>query len=152
MISNISNLTLETFVKEILSLIISFSVGIFIITYLFNLPSKITGDYDIVYEYYIKNFIKSIPADLFFVFVYFVIAGIFMKFFNLKSDIDKLMTVALTTIILTGLACYYFKSNKLTDSFFSRWFHSVGYSSIIYDVLLLVFIYACFLFIKRKIQ
>tara|TARA_Y100001936_G_scaffold69170_1_gene68144 strand:+ start:252 stop:710 length:459 start_codon:yes stop_codon:yes gene_type:complete len=152
MISNISNLTLETFVKEILSLIISFSVGIFIITYLFNLPSKITGDYDIVYEYYIKNFIKSIPADLFFVFVYFVIAGIFMKFFNLKSDIDKLITVALTTIILTGLACYYFKSNKLTDSFFSRWFHSVGYSSIIYDVLLLVFIYACFLFIKRKIQ
>ena len=152
MISNISNLTLETFVKEILSLIISFSVGIFIITYLFNLPSKITGDYDIVYEYYIKNFIKSIPADLFFVFVYFVIAGIFMKFFNLKSDIEKLMTVAFTTIILTGLACYYFKSNKLTDSFFSRWFHSVGYSSIIYDVLLLVFIYACFLFIKRKIQ
>ncbi len=152
MISNISNLTPENFVKEILALIIAFSVGIFIITYLFNLPSKITGDYDIVYEYYIKNFIKSIPADLFFVFVYFVIAGIFMKFFNLKSDIEKLITVALTTIILTGIACYYFKSNKLTDSFFSRWFHSVGYSSIIYDVLLLVFIYACFLFIKRKIQ
>jgi hypothetical protein len=105
-----------------------------------------------VNEYYIKNFVTSIPADLFFVFVYFLLAGFFMKFLEIKSRLGKIITVALTTILLTGLACYYFKSQKLSNSFFSRWFHSVGYSSVVYDVILLCFIYLCFIFIKDKIQ
>jgi len=152
MISNISNLTFNMFLKEIISLLLSFSVGIFIITYLFNLPSKITGDYKIVNEYYIKNFMTSIPADLFFVFIYFLLAGFFMKILEIKTRVGKILTVGLTTILLTGLACYYFRSEKLSDSFFSRWFHSVGYSSVVYDVILLCFIYLCFIFIKDKIQ
>ena len=152
MISNISNLTINQILKELLVLILSFGTGIVIITYILNLPAIITGNSDIVEEYYLKNFMTSILADLFFVFVYFLIAGFVMKFFKTKENFDKLVIVALTTIMLTGLACFYFRSNKLTNSFFSRWFHSVGYLSVVYDVILLCFIYACFLFIKNTLE
>tara|TARA_B100000963_G_C22569078_1_gene645126 strand:+ start:475 stop:945 length:471 start_codon:yes stop_codon:yes gene_type:complete len=150
MISNISNLTLDLIIKELVVLILSFCVGIVLITYILNLPTKITGNREIVEEYYLKNFVTSIPADLFFVFIYFLIAGFVMRVFEIKEDITKLIVVGITTAILTGLACYYFISKKLTTGFFSRWFHSVGYLSAIYDVVLLVFIYAIFLFIKNK--
>lgn len=144
--------TINTFTKELLSLIIAFCVGIFTITYLLNLPGLITGNYNIVNEYYIKNFITSIPTDFFFVLVYFLTAGIFIKILKINSNISKTLIVGLITILLTGIACYYFKSRKLTNNFFSRWFHSVGYSSVVYDLILLVFIYICFLFIKNKIN
>ena len=68
------------------------------------------------------------------------------------EDLQKLIIVAITTAVLTGIACFYFTNKKLTGSFFSRWFNSVGYLSVIYDVILLVFIYAIFLFILNKIK
>ena len=70
---------INIFTKELLSLIIAFCVGIFTITFLLNLPGLITGNYNIVNEYFIKNFITSIPADFFFVLVYFLTAGIKIK-------------------------------------------------------------------------
>lgn len=152
MITNISNLTINLFLKQLLVLILSFSVGIVLLTYIFNLPAEITGDTKIVEEYYLQNFMTSIPADLFFVFVYFLIAGLVMKFFEIEKDLHKLIVVAITTAVLTGIACFYFTNKKLTGSFFSRWFNSVGYLSVIYDVILLVFIYAIFLFILNKIK
>ena len=86
MISNISNLTINQILKELLVLILSFGTGIVIITYILNLPAIITGNSNIVEEYYLKNFMTSIPADLFFVFIYFLIAGFVMKFFKTKEQ------------------------------------------------------------------
>ena len=81
--------TVNTFTKELLSLIIAFCVGIFIITYLLNLPGLITGNYNIVNEYYIKNFITSIPADFFFVFIYFLTALQLRSFFSNRGSIAE---------------------------------------------------------------
>jgi hypothetical protein len=106
----------------------------------------------IVNEYYITNFTKSIPLDFLFIFIYFTFAGIFMRIFNLKSIISKLFTIAIITFLVTGFFYIYFTSYEETDTFFSRWFHTVGYSSIIYDVILLTFIYLIFLYYKNKLN
>ena len=139
---------IKDLVKELLFLIIAFCVGIFFLTYLLNLPGLVTGKQKIVDEYYKTNFITNVPLDLFFILLYFLVAYLVMILLKVKSDGGKLLTVAVVTALLTGFFCYYFTSKKMTTSFFSRWFNTVGYSSIIYDVILLVFIYAVYLFMR----
>ena len=48
--------------KDCLLYTISFSVGIFIITYLLNIPTVVSGEKNIIDEYYIKNFVTNIPC------------------------------------------------------------------------------------------
>ena len=72
-----------------------------------------------------------------------------MKKFNIKKFSEKLLTVAITTAVLTGGFCYYFINKPKTNLFFSRWFHSVKYSSVVYDVLLLGFNYYLFEFLLK---
>ena len=138
-------------VKELFLLIISFCVGIFLLTYLINLPGIVTGKQEIVDEYYKKNFITNVPMDLFFILCYFLVAYLVMLFFKIKKDWAKLITVGIVTAFLTFIFCYYFINKPKTSSFFSRWFNTVGYSSVIYDVILLVFIYGIYLYLKKYI-
>ena len=100
-----------------------------------NLPKLVTGEEKIVKEYYIEKFPSSIIYDFLIYFYLLFYSGFFMRILNAKNNIYKLIIVGLTTIMLTGYACYYFTSRKMTSSFFSRWFHTVKYSSVIYDEL-----------------
>lgn len=152
MITNLDKITLKNIYEELTIFILSTSGGLLFLTYLINLPKLITGEEKIVKEYYIERFPSSVIYDFLFIFIYFIIAGIFMKILKAKNNIFKLIIVGLTTIILTGYACYYFTSRKMTSAFFSRWFHAVKYSSVIYDVILLVFIYYFFLYYKNKLK
>ena len=140
------------YISKIINYTISFSVGIFIITYLFRLPYYLTGKNKIVNEYYIDNFAKNIPMDYIFVLIYLCIACLFIKHFKIKDTLQKIIVVALTTILITGGFMFYFTSTKMTNNFFSRWFHNVGWKSIIYDTILLCFIYYIYLYIEREIQ
>ena len=138
-------------VKELFLLIISFCVGIFLLTYLINLPGIVTGKQEIVNEYYRKNFITNVPMDLFFILCYFLVAYLVMLFFKIKKNWAKLITVGIVTAFLTSIFCYYFINKPQTTSFFSRWFNTVGYSSVVYDVILLVFIYGIYLYLKKYV-
>ena len=152
MITNLDKITFKKIYEELIILIISTSCGLLFLTYLINLPKLVTGEDKIVKEYYIERFPGSVIYDFLFILIYFIIAGIFMRILKAKNNIYKLIIVGLTTIMLTGYACYYFTSRKMTSSFFSRWFHTVKYSSVIYDVILLVFIYFLFLYYKNKLK
>lgn len=139
-------------VKELLLLIIAFCVGLFLLTYVINLPGIITGKQKIVDEYYRKNFITNVPLDLFFILCYFLVAYLVMLLLKVKKNWVKLAIVAIVTAVLTIFFCYYFTSKPLTESFFSRWFNTVGYSSAIYDVILLVFIYGIYLYLNKYVS
>lgn len=139
------------YIKNLLMYIISFCVGVFTITYLLKVPHLITGNSDIVNEYYLSNFTKNLPLDFLFVLLYFLFGHIFIRFFNIEKNSTKILIIALCTVILTGGFCYYFTSRKQTTNFFSKWFHTVGYSSILYDVLLLVSIYIIYLYLDKLI-
>ena len=138
--------------KELLLLIIAFCVGVFLLTYVINLPGLVTGKQKIVDEYYRKNFITNVPLDLFFILCYFLVAYLVMLLLKVKKNWAKLLTVAIVTALLTFFFCYHFTSKPVTKSFFSRWFNTVGYSSVIYDVILLVFIYGVYLYLKKYIS
>lgn len=139
-------------IKELIEFIISFSFVLFIVTFLLKIPQNITNNPKLVNEYYFKNFKTSVPLDFILVYIYLQIAFLFNYILNIDKFEYKLLSVAFITMILTGGFCYYYLSIKKTNNFFSRWFHSVKYKSIIYDVILLTFTYACMNYIKRMVD
>lgn len=143
---------MKNILSNLIKFLIAFCSGIFIITYLIRLPFILANNNEIVNEYYIENFIQNIPLDLFFIICYFLVAKLIISFLKITDFHIKLLIIAATTAILTGGFCYYFNSYKVSSNFFSRWFHTVGYSSVIYDVVLLSFIYWIYMYLESIIN
>lgn len=135
--------------ENLVSYILSASFSTVLLVYFLKLPYYITGYKDIVNEYYGQNFGSSIPLDLFYITIYFAVSMYFMKVFKAKNFAERLLTVVITTAVLTSGFCYYFNNSPKTDSFFSRWFNTVKYSSAVYDVILLGFIYYLYEFLLK---
>ena len=147
MYNNINELS-----KDYLLYTISFSIGIFIITYLLDIPTVVSGQKTIIDEYYVKNFITNIPMDYIFVIVYFFIAYLIIYLLNIENIYIKILIVGLTTALLTGGFTYYFINKPQTNNIYSRWFHSVKYNSITYDTLLITFIYIVYSYLAKKLN
>jgi hypothetical protein len=138
--------------KDCLLYTISFSVGIFIITYLLNIPTVVSGEKNIIDEYYIKNFVTNIPMDYIFVLIYFLIAYLIIYLLNIENIYIKTLIVGLTTALLTFGFTYYFINKPLTNNIYSRWFHTVKYNSITYDTILITFIYIIYSYLIKKLN
>ena len=121
------------------------------LVFVLRLPQYITQKPSIVNEYYFKGFLSNVPLDLFFIFVYLQIALLVAKLLQIKSETSIVLIVAIITFFITSGFCLYFQSYPMTKSFFSRWFHQVGYSSAIYDVILLVVTYITYRLIQKTI-
>lgn len=126
--------------------------GLFLITYLLEIHHLVTGNREIVNKYYLENFSNNIPLDFFFIIVYFIIGNYIIDYLKITDVKNKLLTIGTTTALITGGFYIYFTNSPVTKNFFSIWFHTVGKTSIVYDVILLVFIYAIILWLKRKIN
>ena len=99
-----------------------------------------------------ENFSNNIPLDFFFIIIYFIIGNYIIDYLKITDAKNKLLTIGVTTALITGGFYIYFTNSPVTKNFFSIWFHTVGKTSIVYDVILLVFIYAIILWLKRKIN
>ena len=142
----------DELLKDYLLYTISFSVGIFIITYVLNIPTIVSGKKNIINEYYLQNFVTNIPMDYIFVLVYFLIAYLIIYLFKIDNIYFKTLIVALTTAALTYGFTYYFINKPLTNNIYSRWFHAVGYNSITYDTILITFIYLIYHYMLNKLN
>ena len=152
MFINLESYTVSTLLKESLAFLLAFCVGAFVLIYILNIPAMITQKPKLVNEYYFKNFTKNLPLDFLLVFLYFLVIGLVFKIFNVKCAVYKLLLVALITLLISGFFMVYFTSKPKTKNFFSIWFHSVGFTGVVYDIILLTVIYSVFLYIKRKVE
>ena len=84
---------LNELLKDCLLYTISFSVGIFIITYVLNIPTLVSGQKNIIDEYYIKNFVTNISMDYIFVLIYFLIAYLIVYLLNIENIYIKTLIV-----------------------------------------------------------
>jgi len=137
--------------KDLLAFVMACMVTLFVLVFVLRLPQYITQKPSIVNEYYFKGFLSNVPLDLFFIFVYLQIALLVAKLLQIKSETSIVLIVAIITFFITSGFCLYFQSYPMTKSFFSRWFHQVGYSSAIYDVILLVVTYITYRLIQKTI-
>ena len=137
--------------KDLLGFVMACMVTLFVLVFVLQVPQHITQKPSIVNEYYFKGFLSNVPMDLFFIFVYLQIALLVAKLLQIKSETSIVLIVAIITFFITSGFCLYFQSYPMTKSFFSRWFHQVGYSSAIYDVILLVVTYITYRLIQKTI-
>jgi len=119
--------------------------------YTLKLPTIITGDTDLVNEYYYQNIVNTFVLDFILIAAYLGIASGVMKLYNTTETADNMIIVMIVTICISGLFLLYFRND--TTSFFGRWFNAVGYYAIVYDVFLCVCVYVlyeCFVSIINK--
>ena len=138
--------------KEFIIFFYAYSFSMVFLVYLLQLPVLITNEKNIVNIYYIKNFTKTFFMDFFFIIIYFLIACQIASYFNITSIPYKLLVIVLTTIFLTGSFLFLFTSFKKNNSLFSQWFHNATYKTVIYDVVLLSFIYLIYEYIHNLLQ
>jgi len=138
------------YLTKLLSFTISFCTGLVLVTYLLGVPQIVTGNEEIVGEYYEKNYLSNVPLDYLFVSAYLLVSYLFIYLLKLEGKSEQIVTVGITTAVLTSFFCLYFKSKSRTSSFFARWFNTVGYTSVLYDVILLIVIFIIYLMLEKK--
>lgn len=138
------------YLTKLLSFTISFCTGLVLVTYLLGVPQIVTGNEKIVEEYYEKNYLSNVPLDYLFVSAYLLVSYLFIYLLKLEGKSEQIVTVGITTAVLTSFFCLYFKSKSRTSSFFAKWFNTVGYTSALYDVILLVVIFIIYLMLEKK--
>jgi len=132
--------------------LVSFFVTTFLVIYVLNVPTLITGNKTLVKEYYYKKYLSSLILDLFLIFIYLLCAHVIYTFLELKNILSKLGVVILVTLAISGLFGYYFLSKPMDSSFFSRWFHSVKYWAVLYDIILLSCAYLIFMYMEKLVN
>lgn len=130
---------------------ISFAICFVVLIYIGRMPQLITGNPNkIVDEYYLSDAPKALLSDFVFVAIYLGIAMFLARVFKVNQLATQTFIVAATTCLLTAFFCILFQNRPLDNSsFFSRWFHSVGFKSVLYDV---VIVCAIFVIMKLLLQ
>lgn len=127
------------------SFIGAYLIVLLVLVYGFRLPWRLTGYASIVDEYYLQRWKTSIWLDFVFIALYFGFAYIVWTALDLTRVPQQLTVVVGCTLFLTAAFCFYFRRTPIdSKQFFSRWFHTVGYRSVVYDVLLLGTIFVVF--------
>ena len=136
----------------LLKYIIAFCVGLFVITYVLKVPFLIAGKFNIVNDYYIKNFKINVPLDELFTMIYLLIFEWICKKIKLEKKEKKTIFLALLTGLITFSFCFYYLNKPKKNDMFSKWYHTVGYKSAIYDIMLVVTIYLLMMYLDKVIQ
>ncbi len=123
-----------------------------IFIYGLNLPKLVTGNVGLVKEYYYDNYMSSFLLDVVLIAVYLGIAYTVSGFLKISSFVGEWAMVLMVTLLISGGFYLYFLSTPLTNMFFSRWFHSVKYKAVIYDMILVSSVFAIKKFLDHKLE
>ena len=133
--------------SQLISFIYAYAFSNVFLVYFLKLPLLISNQKEIVKEYYAQNFNSTFFLDFFLILIYLLVACFFTNLFNIKTIPMKFIVVVLSTILLTGSFMLYFTSREITNKFWSRWFHLSGYRSVLYDSILVSFVYLIYEYI-----
>ena len=140
--------------KVVLNYTMAYFFTMFLIVYLLKIPFYLDADdngNNLVEEYYINNYVKYVIFDYFLILAYILVAYLFIKLFNIKCDTNKILIVIITTIIISASFGAYFINTEKSSSFFSRWFHTVGYMAVLYDIILVGMVYIVYNYMNNNV-
>lgn len=134
---------LNPIAKNTLTYISAFVITLLVLVYIVRLPYLLTGANDLVNEYYVQHGAVNIPLDFLLCSLYFLVAYVVFWSVGVRSHevAQRTVLIALVTIGISGFFLWYLTTKPPSSSFFSRWFHRVGWSGVLYDVLLLTVLY-----------
>ena len=101
----------------------AFFIGTFVVVYLLKIPNLITGENDLIKEYYYDNFVKSTLIDIIVFFIYLSIGMYIINKIKINNNlIHKISIIFITTFIISFVFYIIFINNPINETFFSRWF------------------------------
>ena len=131
---------------EVIMFLKSFVISTLILIYIFNLPKYITNNENLVNEYYFSDkTIQMLILDVFLISIYFFISITIINQLKIENFWTKVLICMMTTFIISFTFYKYFLSKPLGESFFSRWFYTVGEKAVLYDVVFLSLMFIIFL-------
>ena len=131
--------------ESFLIYILSFCISYIVFVYGLRLPYRITNNHPIIDEIYMKRAHYMLPLDAFFIYTYIKTAFYIGSYFDIKTLFNKIILISIVTLLLTCTFCYYFRSSQINpNNIFSRWFHNIGYSSVIYDIIIVNIVYVVY--------
>jgi hypothetical protein len=137
-------------IKYITSYTLAFVIIQIILNYVLKIPHKITGESELINEYYIDNIKSSLLLDYFLILFYIFLAYTIIYFTNTDNNTIKLYIITITSFTTSLIAITYILSQPKNDSFFSRLFYASGYRLSINDVIIVVTTYLLTTFIIDK--
>lgn len=142
------------YTKIIFSYTISYIVLNLIFIYLLNLPQIITKDKkNLIQYYYYDNFYYVIIFDYFLIAFYLLFNYYLIKKFKFTKLYQQILVNIFGTLLISGFFLYYFLSKPLNKNiFFSKWFYSVKWRAVYYDILLVVICFIMYKFIYNRIK
>ena len=136
---------------RIASFIISLSVATFVLVYIVDLPTLLTGETTLVTEYYYKDFTRSFFLDIAVVSVYLFMGESIASVLELKSEVSHITCIILTAGVISSLFYLLFSSGWRKGSFFHRWFAAAGATAIVYDMIIVGSVYSIMLVLDKLI-
>ena len=140
------------FQRCVFSYLLALATVTTLLIYGLNLPTLVTGNVGLVKEYYYNNYMSSFLLDVVLIVVYLGIAYMASNFLKIYSFVGEWMMVLLVTLLISGGFYLYFLSRPQTKTFFSRWFHSVKFKAVIYDMILVSSVFAVKNFLDQKLD
>lgn len=133
-------------IRNIIVYVVAFALTILTLVYVLRVPHLLTGASDLADDYYVHNGYMNVPLDCLFVTLYLLVAYGACWYFGIQTKQVALRTVciAMVTIAISGFFVWYLTRQPPSSSFFSQWFHRVGWTGVVYDVLLLVVLYVVY--------
>ena len=126
--------------REISSYFISYCILTLIIVYVLKIPNLITGQRELIKEYYYTNSVSSFFLDLFLIYFYIKFASYIGKVFKINTNYKKILLVAVITFMIsTSFMLLFLKQNN--NLFFTRWFKSAGFNAVLYDIVIVTSIF-----------
>ena len=138
--------------STIYSYTLAFAFTTVLLIYLLKLPYLITGEIDLVNTYYGTNYKMNLPLDFLLISVYLSFATMAIQYFQYKLLWQKIGIVAIATMLISGSFYWIFTSYPKTSHFFSQWFHTVGFSAVVYDIVLVGITYIIYHFLHSTFE
>lgn len=137
--------------NRLANFVMSLSVVTFILVYVVDLPTLLTGETKLVTEYYYKNFAQSFLLDLFVVGIYLVIGETVASALELKSEVSRVACIGFIAGVISSLFYLLFSSGWRKGSFFHRWFAAAGVKAIGYDMIIVGSVYSTMLALDKLV-
>lgn len=120
--------------------------------YLLNVPFYVTNEKPLVDLYYKTNYSSNLILDVFLIGLYLAITEIIVRVSKLEKMHYKILLCLVVTLCISGAFYYYFISRPVQSDFFSKWFHTVGFNAVYYDLLLVSSVYGVYLWLFSIFQ
>lgn len=131
----------------IVSYIVAVVSVLFLFVFAFRVPFILTNDDPLVTEYYVTNFATNVPLDIIFITCYLLLAWGITHVSGTSDITTQFIIVCLTTSVLTLIFWGVFRSME-GSSFFIRWFKRVGLRAVVYDVLIVGFVFLMYTWLR----